>query len=290
MPSSSRFTLILPFIALSITLFTPPCWAAEVVIIADRQLKPATEIITGIRKTLNTSISIYGPDEVRGRLSRVVARERARVVVALGREALGEALGLPPEIPLIFDMVVTPPAVTRPNTTGFYLATPAREYNDLIRKHFHTIKQMAVVGSRDQLNILARGESSFSVRNSVEFVKTVNRLDSTDAILLLPDTAVLTTAAMDEAYLFSFRKGIPLLGISERHVREGALVALVVDMVHVGRLIGEYAARALNGADIGQIPPAPPRKFDIYLNAATARKMGIPLPNELVRIAKRVYP
>ncbi len=115
---------------------------------------------------------------------------------------------------------------------------------------------MAVVGNRDQLTILGRGDaSSYTVRNTSEFVTTIRQMDDADAILLLPDTAVLTTAALDEAYLLSFRKGIPLLGVSERNVKEGALVALVVDMVNVGKLIGAAAAKSLKGVDIGQFPP-----------------------------------
>ncbi len=201
---------------------------------------------------------------------------------------------LPPAIPVIYDMVVIPPPINRPNTTGFYMATPVKEYVDLIRSHLHSIKQIAVVGSRDQLHLLAGGDSPYmtpySVKNTVEFVNKVKQLNGTDAILLLPDSSLLTVTALEEAYLVSFRKGIPLLGISEKSVREGALLALVVDMGNVGRLIGEYAANALKGMDIGHLPPSPPRRFELYLNTETARKMGIRIPDEMIRMAKRAYP
>lgn len=281
-------------IAMLLGLWASPGQAAEVVVVADTHLKPAVEIISGIRKTLDTPVATYSPAEAKGRLKGIVEREDARVVVALGRDALAEALQLPSSVPVIFDLVVTPPVITRPNTTGFYMATPVREYSELIKRHLRSIKRMAVVGSRDQLKMLGRDESSqvvsYSVDSATEFVSTVNQLDAADAILLLPDASLLTTAAMDEVYLFSFRKGIPLIGISEAHVKQGALLALVVDTVNVGRMIGEYASRALRGVNLGQIPPSPPRKFEMYLNTATARKMGIHLPNEIVRMAKRVYP
>ena len=275
-------------------LFPLPSRAAEVVIVADTRLKPVVEILSGMHKTLDASTRTYSPAEVRGRLRQVVEREEAGVVVALGREALAEALQLPSSIPVIFDMVVTPPTITRPNTTGFYMATPVREYCDLIRKHLHSLRKLAVVGSRDQLRLLDRDDSpqvtAYNVDNPAAFVATVNRLEGTDAIILLPDAALLTNGAMEEAFLLSFRKHMPLLGISEQHVREGALLALVVDPVNVGRLIGDYAHKALNGADLGRIPPAPPRKFLLYLNTNTARRMGISVPDELKRLAARVYP
>lgn len=289
----TRFTVV-PLLAaalLLITVLPSRSLAADVLVVADSRLKPVMEVVSGIRRSLGSSMKIISPGEAKLGLKSALDREGAQVVVALGKEALEEALALPPGVPVIFDMVVTPPPINRPNTTGFYLATPVREYTNLLRKYFRSIRQLAVIGSHDQLSLLAHGEaSSYSIRDTSDFVATMRGLKDADAVLLLPDISVLTSAALNEAYLLSFRKGIPLLGVSERNVREGALVAMVVDMVNVGKLIGAAAAKSLSGVDIGQFPPAPPRKFDIYLNAATARRMKIDIPDEVVRMAKRVYP
>ncbi|MDO9309497.1 MAG: ABC transporter substrate binding protein [Deltaproteobacteria bacterium] len=270
------------------------CHAADVLIIADAQLKPVMEVTLGMRKTLHASTKTYSPGEVRGNLTAILQKEEARVVVALGREALAEALTLPQSIPVIYDMVVTPPAVSRSNTVGFFMATPAGEYAELVRNHLPGLKQVSVVGSRTLLNLLAGDLSyplnSHTVNNTVEFVNMVKQLDNADAILLLPDSGIMTATAMEEAYLLSFRRRIPLLGISERHVKEGALLALVVDMVNVGRVIGEYATRALKSGSVGQQSAFPPRKFDLYLNMGTARKMRLNIPDELVRMARKAYP
>ena len=270
-----------------------PCQAADVLVVCDTQLKPVAEIVSGIRKTLNSRLRIVTPAEVKGRLNDLVESENAKVVVTLGKSALAEALSLPPSIPVIYDLVVIPPVISRPNTTGFYMATPAREYAELIRNYLHAIKKIAVVGSRSQLNVLARRDTPqqtvFGVHNSVEFVDTVRQMSDQDAILLLPDTSLLTPAAMDEAFLISFQKRIPLIGISEQNVKEGALLALVVDTVNVGKLIGEAADRVLLGGSVAQVPPSPPRKYNMYLNTSTASRMGIQIPTEMVRMAKRVY-
>lgn len=288
-----------PFHRLLAVLFTlmlcaTPCRAVEVVIVADYQLRPVVEIISGIRKTLTASTRVYSPAEIKGNLSLVVAKENAQVVVTLGREALNEAFTLSPVIPVIYDLVVTPPAISRPNTTGFYMATPAREYTDFIRNHLPAIRHVSIVGSRYLLNLLASDVPSqattHAVNNSYELVHTLKRQDKADAILVLPDPALLTSTALEEIYLFSFSRGVPLLGISEKQVRDGALMALVVDMVSVGRLIGEYATKALRVGSIPQQQALPPKRFELYLNTATARKMGIRLPDELIRLARKVYP
>jgi ABC-type uncharacterized transport system substrate-binding protein len=258
------------------------------------QLKPVNEIVAGIRKSLSVSLKIYSPAEVKGRLKNVAEREEAKVVVALGKESLQEALQLPASIPVIYDLVVTPPVVNRANTTGFYMATPVKAYAELIRSQIHHLGKVAVIGSREMITLLSRdaGPSFFPfiVSTPFELADAVKRVEDVNAILLLPDASLLTATALEEAYLASFRKGIPLLGVSEKNVKQGALLALVVDTIAVGRAIGEHAAKALHGTDIGQIPPSPPRRFDLFLNTDTARRMGIKLPDEVIRTAKRVFP
>lgn len=285
--------IVLGLLLLLVLLGVQPCQAAEVVLVADMKLRPVMEIVAGLVKTLKVPYRTVSPAEAKGNLAALVEEEHARVVITLGREALNEALSIPPSVLVIYDMVVIPPPISRPNTTGFYMATPAREYVDLVRNHLRDLNQMAVVGSREQVNVLARGDSrtpAYSVRNTVDFLNTLKHLDSVRAILLLPDVSVLTSTAMEQAYLLSFRRKIPLLGYSEKSVKDGALFALVVNPADVGAVIGEYATRAIKGANIGQLPPMPPRKFELFVNLDTARKMGIRLPEELVRTAKRAYP
>ena len=288
------FPHIIFFALFVVLLCSLPCHAADVLIIADAQLKPVMEITQGLRKTLRASTRTYAPAEVKGTLGSVLQREDARVVIALGREALTEALTLPASVPVIYGMVVTPPAISRPNTTGFYMATPASEYADLLRSYLPALRRVAVVASRSSLNMLANDVSApvtpHQVKGTVDFISTLKQLDNTDAILLLPDNAVMTSTALEETYLLSFRRHIPLLGISERHVKEGALLALVVDMVQTGRSIGEHASRALKSGSVGQVTAFPPRKFDLILNTDTARKMRVSIPDEVVRMARKVYP
>jgi ABC-type uncharacterized transport system substrate-binding protein len=169
-----------------------------------------------------------------------------------------------------------------------------KEYVDLIKSYLPQIRRIAVVGSHDLMRILdgtANPQvSAYSVRNSFEFVSAVKQVDSAGAILLLPDVGLLTDTTIEEVFLSSFRKNIPIIGISERHVKQGALLALTFNPLNVGRHLGEKATRALKGVDMGTIPPSPSQEFDLYINTNTARKMGIHVPAELLRKAKRIYP
>lgn len=271
-----------------------PSESVEVLVVGDTQLTPVIEIISGIRETLGVPFEVYDAAQVRGKLRNIVAKEQATVIIALGKDAIDETVHIPPSVAVIYDLVVKPPALERPNTTGFYMATPVREYVEVVNRYLPALRWIAVVGSPDLMSVVEgprnQQVTSYRVTNPVELVSTVAQLDEVDAFLLLPDVALLTASAVEDVYLQSFKKGIPILGVSERNVKQGALMALVFDATRVGRQIGEKASSAVRGEDMGRIPPSPSREFDLFLNLDTAKRMGIDVPAELIRRAKRVYP
>jgi putative tryptophan/tyrosine transport system substrate-binding protein len=291
MTKTVHILIFLLLISLTFVMSAGKAGAAEVIVVGDTQLKLVTDVVSGIRKTMRASIASYSTADVKGNLNRIVKKEQARVVIALGREALNETQDLSIDIPVIYGLILTPPGINRPNTTGIYMAAPVREYASLVKEYLPSINRVAVIGSRDQLDILdGVNWEPYSVKSPVEFVETVKQLNNTNAILILPNVSILIPSAMEETYLQSFRKGIPLLGISEGQVRDGALLALVVDLVSLGRSIGDYASAVIYGTRIEELPPAPAKYFDLYLNTETAKKMGIQIPDEMLKMAKGVYP
>ena len=280
------------FLAFSLII---PCnaFCADIVIVADAQLKPVAEIVSNIRKNLKASVAVYTPTEANHMLQQVVAKEGAKAVIALGKDAIDEALLLPPSIGVIYDLVLLPLKVNRTNTTGTYMATPVNEYLNVLRRFLPSIKQVSIVSSLSLQKILGvdgHGQvANYRANSSFEFVNTVQQLGGADALLLLPDVSLLTAAAMEKIYLYSFRKSMPVLGISEKNVKQGALFALVFDPASVGKHLAKLATEALKGADLSSIPVSPPKKFDMYINRYTAEKMGIDIPDEMLRQAKKVF-
>lgn len=250
-------------------------------------------VVTEIQVSLRTQSKEYSTSEVKGRLGAVVEREDARIVVALGMDALGEALRLPPSIAVVYGLVVVPPGSGRANVTGVYMSPPVSEYVATVRRYLPELSRVSVVGSQSMMKSLSGGDSghvvSYNVGSSSDLVNTVNRLADARALLLLPDANLLTAPVMSNVYLFSFRNNIPLLGISEANVKQGSLFALVFDPKSVSRQIGEKVQNILNGAAAEDLPASPPRKYNLYINSKTAQKMGIEIPDEMVRKARKVY-
>ena len=269
-------------------------WCAGIIILGDSQLKPVADVIAGIRKTVHSTPKIIAPGEVKGSLSRTVAAENAKVVIALGKEAVEKALQLPPSIPVICSMVISPPKTDRPNVTCALMATPVSDYMNYIRLYFPALKKIAIFSSAETRRSLPTGFQGqlavYQADTSFEFIAKIRQLSGIDAMLLLPDVSILTSTALDEVYLYSFRNRIPVFGVSEKHVKQGSLFALVFDSYTIGRQLGEKATEVLSGADLSLSQSFSSRKFNMYLNADTAQKMGIDIPDDLLRRAKRIYP
>lgn len=281
-------------LALCFSLLARPTAAADVVVVADTRLKLVAEVVSTIKKSVSAAVATYPLSGSNEPLSVVVKRERPIMVIALGRDALMVTEEIPTDIPVVYGLVLTPPPSNRRNMTGVYMAVPVTEYGALIDRYLPTLKRVAVIGSRDQLTFLdtRRHErwSALAVKTPLEFVDTLKRLEGVDAVLLLPNIALLTPSAMEEAFLVSYRKPIPLLGVSEPQVRDGALLALVADPSDIGKRIAEYAAAVLSGTSPEQLQPAPARHFNLYLNTAIAKKADISIPQELLKQATKVYP
>ena len=281
--------------ALPIFLFllSSPVLAANVLIVGDLQYGLVADVAAGIQLSLRSPASEYAVSETKGQLSGVVEREGAQVVVALGMDAVVEALQLPPEIAVVYGLVVVPPDSGRTNVTGVFMSPPVEEYLSMVRRYLPAVTRLAVVGNLAMMRSLLGGDSAriaaYHVDKPADLVDTVNRLAEHTGLLLLPDAGLLTAQVMAHVYLVSFRNNIPLLGISEANVKQGALFALVFDQKAMSRQLGEKVQTILDGYRAGDIPASPPEKYNLYINSTTARKMGIEIPDEMLRQSKKIY-
>lgn len=281
---------------LLLLLSAAPVLAARVLIVGDLHYALVADVAAGIQLSIRTPAAEYATEEVKGQLRGIVEREDARVVVALGMDAVIEALRLPPGIAVVYGLVAVPPEKGGTNVTGVYMSPPVEEYISVVRRYLPKIVKISVVGNLSAMKSLLSSDparmAAYHVDSPSQLVETVNRLadlDNHQALLLLPDAGLLTAQVLANAYLFSFRHNIPLLGISEASVKQGALFALVFDPKAMSRRIGDKVQTILDGYEAKDIPASPPAKYNMYINSTTARKMGIEMPDEMLRQAKKIY-
>lgn len=107
-------------------------------------------------------------------------------------------------------------------------------------------------------------------------------LEKSDLLLAIPDNAIYNSGSIRNILLTSYRKGIPLVGLSQSYVNAGALCAVFSTTEQMAEQAG---SAVVSFAQNRQLPATQyPADFTIAVNQQVARSMGIELPSpEIIR-------
>lgn len=286
---------LLLILHLLILLSPSLCLGSDIVVIGDNRLTPVSDLITAIKEKIAPDTAVFTAREAEGRLLGIVRNERAKLVLVLGTEGLNDALTLPESIPVVYGLVLKPVVTRRHNVAGIYLSTPVSEYYELMGRYFPQIRKVGIVHEPDSAFFPNGGIQPSTVlykaRNPYEFVKGIKALgEKVDAFLLLPEKNLLSAAALEELFRESYFEKIPVIGVSEKHVKMGSLFALIFDNSRMSEQILALVRSTLKAGNAGEVTHGPAPKYHLYVNEKTAQAFGIPLSKELLRQARKVYP
>jgi putative ABC transport system substrate-binding protein len=209
--------------------------------------------------------------------------------------------------PLVFSAVTDPVGAgivksmdqATPGISGVSDAWPYREQLELARKLVPHAKRMGV--------LFNPGESAsqygmqkirkFAPELGFELVEMVatkstevlqaarQSIDKVDLVYLSSDNTVIQ--ALPAALKVCLDNKKPLIVGDSGSVEKGGLATVSVGYAGVGRDTGRIVADFLRGDTL--VAPVTARGDRIYLNAATAAKIGLTLPPALVKSAAKVY-
>ncbi len=243
-------------------LFSPaPSYSADVLILGNTKLKPISDVLNGIDKTLKYSKTVKSLKDVNGNLKDLVDKEGAKAVIALGKDSVSVAQTLPDTIPIIYGLIINPIETVRGNITGVYLTTPVNEYLTFLDSNFPDIKKVGIVCTREAEKLITPAKSPeviiCNARNPYEFIEGLNSIGSeVDALLLLPERDLITSKVLEKLYLYSFKEKKPVIGISEKYVKIGSLFSLGFDTTSMGIQIGEMTNKVLLHGSTAGVPQA----------------------------------
>lgn len=102
-------------------------------------------------------------------------------------------------------------------------------------------------------------------------------LDGSDLLLAVPDRAIYNSTNIRNILLVSYRKGVPLIGLSQSYVNAGALCAVF----STAEQIAEQAGATVTSFSRNKRLPGTqyPADFTIAANQQVARSLGIDLPS-----------
>jgi putative ABC transport system substrate-binding protein len=106
-------------------------------------------------------------------------------------------------------------------------------------------------------------------------------------VLSLATDAYLNSHARQIAF-FALRHGLPTMGTTRENVSAGILMSYGTNQVDSYQPAGVYVGRILKGDKPENLPITQPTKFELLINATTARALGLAVPDTLLALADEV--
>jgi putative ABC transport system substrate-binding protein len=187
------------------------------------------------------------------------------------------------------------------NVTGVSDFIPVKSQMELLLKIAPQVKKLGIIynAGEDNSRVLVeitRGVAKelklelvdATVTNTGEvFAATQTLVGRVDGIYTIQDNTVIS--ALESVLKVANKNRIPVLVPGAPSVERGGLATVGTNYYNLGRIAGEQALRIFKGTKPSEIPVAYAKEFDIYLNQKTADEIGIKLPEDLVKKAKKVY-
>jgi putative tryptophan/tyrosine transport system substrate-binding protein len=245
-------------------------------------------------------------------LAADLVRRQAKVIAATGAPASMAAGRATTTIPTVF-MVPEDPvrlglvtSLSRPggNMTGvnFFSAELTAKRLELLRELVPTAKRVAVLLNPAEPTLAAANlrdvegaASAAAVQIRVFNASTIAEIDTAFAALASerPDALFISSGPfffnrrVQMAHLAT-RYAIPAIGSQRPYPEAGGLMSYGASLIEAHRQAGVYVGRILKGANPADLPVVQASKFELVINASTARMLGLTVPPTLLATADEV--
>jgi putative ABC transport system substrate-binding protein len=246
-------------------------------------------------------------------LAADLARRRLAVITVGGASPTFAAKTATSTIPLVFTMGDDPidlglvASLARPsgNLTGISILTieTAAKRLELLRELLPKVARVAVLANsaasaattEATLREVELAARSIGLQIQVFNANTSREIDAAfesmgreraDA-LFVATTPFLNSRVVQLAQLATFHR-LPAIHALREYAEAGGLISYGANMEDAYRQAGIYAGRILKGAKPADLPVVQASKFELVINAPTARMLGITVPDTLLARADEV--
>ena len=305
-----RYPLLLALaLLLSLALMAGPAEAARIAVLLSAKVTEYEDALKGFREGTSHQIAAVfdmDGDLERGKkqLAEIEEKVKPDLIFAVGIWALQAIVSRPPTVPVVCAMVLNPPSVLgtdTKNVTGASMNVPVEQLIRVFKQLGPHVKRIGVIFNKNRTGYLVRQAQVAAKEEGLELVtREVNSpkevvaalesmQDSIDALWIVPDETTLSQAVVQQMLLFSYRKRIPLLGLSDRHAQMGAVFALsFASGEDIGRQAAELAQSVLAGGKATGVPYTNARKVSLSVNLKAAQKLGLEIPPAILGRATNV--
>jgi len=252
--------------------------------------------------------SARGDPAAATQIARRFAGSRPDVIVPISTPSAQAIATATRAIPVVFTAVSDPvgarlvKSLEKPggNVTGISDPVPVAAHVALIREILPNATRLAVLFSPGESNSVSlvrvlkeeAGRQGLSVidtpvAKAVDAAAAVQGLaGKADALYIPLDNAVVSV--LDGVVAAGRQAKLPVFSADTDSVARGTVASIGFDYRQVGRQAGAVAARILKGDEPGDIPVVPAQGTDLVINPASARAMGVIIPDAVAARATRV--
>jgi putative ABC transport system substrate-binding protein len=245
-------------------------------------------------------------------LAADLVRRQVAVIAAIGPPPALAAKAATMTVPIVFAVPDDPvrlglvASLSRPgsNATGinFFVAELIAKRLELLRELVPAAVRVAVLVNPDDTQItplilrdMEAAARAMGLQIEVVRASTSPEIDAAFASFVpeRPDALFLgadpffTSRRMQLTHLAS-RHAIPTVYSVRDYVDAGGLISYGTDVTDAWRQVGVYAGRILKGAKPADLPVMQINKFELVINAQTARMLGLTVPPSLLATADEV--
>ena len=284
--------------------------AADVAVVMSADVGAYAEALKGFKASLRHKVvaeyDMEGDfDRGKKQVTEIGVKVKPDLILAVGIWALQAVAKETTTVPVVYAMVLNPPSVIgseAKNITGASMNVPVEQTIRVLKQLGPQIRRVGVMFDRAKTGYLvaraeavARDEGLQLVAREIHSAKeAISALDTlgeqgVDALWVLPDETNLAPAVLQQMLLFSYRRKVPLIGLSESQAQMGALLSLsFASSEDIGRQAGELANSILAGRAPAEIPYTSARRVRLTVNLKAAQKLGMEIPKSILGAANNV--
>ena len=252
--------------------------------------------------------SAQGNPATAAQIARQFAGDGPDVIVPISTPSAQAAVSATRDIPIVFTAVSDPLGaqlvkdMDKPggNVTGLSDMSPVAEHVALIKEILPNAKTIGYLynsGEANSVSLLAvlKAEAEKAGLTVVESAATKSAevqgaaralIGKADAIYVPTDNTIIS--ALEGAVGVAEEAKLPLFTADTDSVSRGSIAALGFNYHDVGKQTGEIVVHILKGENPGDIAVKVAAGSDLVINKAAAAKMGVTLPESVVKRATRV--
>lgn len=241
-------------------------------------------------------------------IAKQLVGEQPDVLVGIATPTAQALAASTRSIPVVFTAVTDPVGaklvknMDKParNVTGLSDLSPVAQHVDLMHELVPNMKSIGVVFNPGESNAVAlvellkaaAKEKGFTVVEGTALksadVQSAAQIVASKADVIYAPTDNTVASAIDGLVNAANQANKPIIGASTTYVENGVLAALGFDYYQVGMQTADYVDALLKGQKISSLPVKVAKGSDLALNKVAAQKLGITLPESVLKRATSI--